>query len=52
MAGGGVYEPWGAAQPGTTGLGAFAYAGEPGDEESGLVYLRARHYDPATGRFL
>ena len=52
VAGGGGYEPWGAAQPGTTGLGAFAYAGEPGDEESGLVYLRARHYDPATGRFL
>ena len=29
----------------------FGYTGEPA-EGSGLVYLRARYYDPATGRFI
>jgi len=28
------------------------YAGRPAEGASGLVPLRARHYDPATGRFL
>ena len=28
------------------------YAGEESDPESGLTYLRARYYDPATGGFL
>ena len=28
------------------------YAGEYYDEESGLYYLRARYYDPSTGRFI
>lgn len=31
---------------------SFKYAGEIYDEESGLYYLRARYYDPSTGRFL
>jgi RHS repeat-associated protein len=30
----------------------LGYAGEYADPESGLVYLRARYYDPATGQFL
>jgi RHS repeat-associated protein len=25
--------------------------GHPTDDETGLIYMRARHYDPATGRF-
>jgi len=29
----------------------FTFAGEQVDEETGLIYLRARYYDPATGRF-
>ena len=29
----------------------LGYTGEPRDAETGLVYLRARHYDPETGRF-
>lgn len=33
----------------TTPLG---YAGQQTDHESGLQYLRARYYDPATGQFL
>lgn len=30
----------------------WSFTGELSDQESGLYYLRARHYDPATGRFL
>ncbi|RFB34844.1 wall-associated protein [Brevibacillus sp. VP] len=30
----------------------FLYAGEMYDEESGLIYLRARYYDPNDGRFI
>ncbi|MEI8080742.1 MAG: right-handed parallel beta-helix repeat-containing protein [Actinomycetes bacterium] len=31
---------------------AFKFTGEQTDDEIGLIYLRARYYDPATGRFL
>jgi RHS repeat-associated protein len=31
---------------------SFLFAGQQQGEPSGLVYLRARYYDPATGRFL
>ena len=31
---------------------ALRFAGEWHDGETGLYHLRARHYDPATGRFL
>jgi RHS repeat-associated protein len=31
---------------------AFTFTGEQTDASTGLVYLRARWYDPATGRFL
>ena len=30
----------------------FGYTGEMQDPESGLLYLRARYYDPAIGRFI
>jgi RHS repeat-associated protein len=30
----------------------FGFAGQYTDAESGLLYLRARYYDPATGQFL
>jgi RHS repeat-associated protein len=30
----------------------WLFTGEQHDGDSGLYYLRARHYDPATGRFL
>lgn len=29
----------------------FGYTGEPHDSSAGLIYLRARYYDPLTGRF-
>lgn len=31
---------------------AFRYCGEYYDSESGTIYLRARYYDPSTGRFI
>jgi RHS repeat-associated protein len=30
----------------------YRFTGEQADDDSGLVYLRARYYDPETGRFL
>ncbi len=30
----------------------YAYAGEEYDEETGLIYLRNRYYDPEIGRFI
>lgn len=48
-----TYDAYG-APAGTTGSIAqpFGYAGEYQDTESGLIYLRARFYDPETGQFL
>lgn len=37
-------------QPNDTNL--FRYCEEYLDKESGVIYLRARYYDPTTGRFL
>lgn len=51
-AGGATYEPWGVPKVGGTGLGGFGFTGEQADAATGLVDLRARTYDPATGRFL
>lgn len=31
---------------------AFRYCGEYYDAETGTVYLRARYYNPSTGRFI
>jgi RHS repeat-associated protein len=47
------YAPYGALT-GSTGTARtpLGFAGEYTDSESGLQYLRARSYDPATGQFL
>ncbi len=47
------YEPFGKllAQAGT-GSSGFGFAGEQRDASTGLVFLRARYYDPALGRFV
>ena len=46
------YEPFG-KQLSTAGnpLSKYAFTGEQQDP-TGLIYLRARYYDPATGRFI
>ncbi len=45
------YDPWGMPQGGATPP-TFGFAGELQDVTSGLVYLRARWYQPQHGRFL
>lgn len=47
------YDPWGNAT-GTTGVvnTPYEYAGAYLDQTSGLYYMRARWYSPATGQFL
>jgi RHS repeat-associated protein len=35
-----------------SGRSGFGYTGEQVDASTGLVFLRARYYDPLTGRFL
>ncbi|MGH9130545.1 MAG: cell wall-binding repeat-containing protein, partial [Acidimicrobiales bacterium] len=45
------YSAYGTAT--TTGVTtALGYAGQYSDAESGLIYLRARYYDPATSQFM
>jgi RHS repeat-associated protein len=48
-----TYDPYGNLT-GTTGSATnpFGYAGQYTDAESGLIYLQARYYDPATGQFM
>jgi len=59
-----AYDPWGAMrQWGTHPSGASAYQGAPSnryvgslghqqDDDSGLYYMRARYYEPGSGRFI
>jgi RHS repeat-associated protein len=48
-----TFDPWGTVQAtGETTATPFGCAGEYTDVETGLVYLRARYYDPSTGNFL
>lgn len=47
------YAPYGALEAKTgTATTPLAFAGQYTDPETGLQYLRARFYDPATGQFL
>ena len=50
------YSPYGAVRikqgGGTKTVTSLLFAGSYRDAESGLVYLQARTYDPATGQFL
>jgi RHS repeat-associated protein len=47
-----TYDPYGNVTATTGTTAAFGYAGSITDAESGLIYLRARYYDPSTGQFL
>ncbi|MCU6795127.1 S8 family serine peptidase [Paenibacillus sp. WQ 127069] len=47
------YDIWGNVLSKTEGMNnPYRYTGEPQDDESGLIYLRARYYDPTVGRFI
>jgi RHS repeat-associated protein len=45
------YDPFGKVYA-VTGTEAYRYTGEKHDDPTGLVYLRARQYDPDLGRFV
>jgi len=48
-----TYDPYGSVASHIGGATTpFGYAGQYTDPETGLIYLRARYYDPATGQFL
>ncbi|SES05566.1 RHS repeat-associated core domain-containing protein [Propionibacterium cyclohexanicum] len=48
-----AYSPWGAVTAHTgTASTSFLFAGAYRDAETGLLYLQARYYDPATAVFL
>ena len=48
-----TYDPYGNSIPSDTSIvNPFRYAGQYTDSVSGLVYMRARWYDPATAQFL
>lgn len=49
------YDPYGSLSGSLvtgTVFNPFGFAGQYTDAQSGLIYLRARYYDPATGQFL
>jgi RHS repeat-associated protein len=46
------YDAFGAPRSQTGVQLSLGFTGEQRDGESGLIYLRARYYDPKTGRFL
>jgi RHS repeat-associated protein len=46
------YAPYGAQVLGTPPSGPAGYTGHVNDPDTGLVYMEARYYDPAVGRFL
>jgi RHS repeat-associated protein len=45
------FDPFGVPL-GADGGDPFGYTGEPWDSQTELLYLRARYYEPETGRFL
>ena len=52
QAGGYGYTPYGLATHTGTATTPLQYTGQYTDAETGLVYLRARYFDPATAEFL
>ncbi|RKN71861.1 RHS repeat domain-containing protein [Paenibacillus ginsengarvi] len=47
------YDIWGNVLSKIEGMNnPYRYTGEPQDDESGMIYLRARYYDPTLGRFI
>ncbi|WP_432855272.1 RHS repeat domain-containing protein [Amycolatopsis sp. CA-161197] len=52
VAGSYTYTPYGVATSSGSASTPLRYTGQYTDSESGLVYLRARYYDPATALFI
>lgn len=53
ITGGYGYTPWGTVSAHTgTAATPLQFTGQYADAESGLLYLRARYYDPVTAQFL
>jgi RHS repeat-associated protein len=49
------FDAWGQSRVGAAPSGFHGYSGNLGhkeDPESGLTYMRARYYEPGTGRFI
>ena len=46
------YDAFGNVVSHTGNLGQLRFIGEPASELNGMLYLRARTYDPSTGRFI
>ncbi len=46
------YDSFGRSQPCTALTAPYGFAGREFDSETGLYYMRARYYDPRTGRFI
>lgn len=47
-----TYDAFGNASRTGSSANPFQYCGEYTDDETGLIYLRARYYDPAIGSFI
>lgn len=47
-----TFEPYGTPLAVDGALSSFGFAGQYTDTESGLIWMRARFYDPATGQFI
>ncbi len=47
-----AYDTYGAMKRSETVWNDFGFAGREYDSETGLYYLRARYYDPETGKFM
>jgi RHS repeat-associated protein len=47
-----TYDAFGALRNASGPTAPFLFTGEQRDPSTNLYYLRARYYDPATGRFL
>ncbi len=46
------YDVFGAVRSSTGGSTEYKFTGQQADADAGYYYLRARYYDPGTGRFL
>jgi len=47
-----AYDVFGELRPPSSPANQWLFTGEQRDGDSGLYYLRARYYDPTTGRFI